>query len=167
MVGLTFSRKNGSSSLWWVNDGRYKRKRKKEESKQCEREGGDTHLSHSCKWTVSSTQRWNLVLVEKALIEESFILRTLSHNFLYVSHLNEISFKRIEWSVIATLLCCCCCWMIEWQTHAVMCHRKQNTHSTLGVGNRAHLTHKHLRELDIVTHHWVFKNKQGKYQRQR
>lgn len=67
MVGLAFSRRNGSSSRWWENDGRFKKRR-------CEREGADTHLLPSSKRTVSSTWRCSLVLVDEALIEGSFIL---------------------------------------------------------------------------------------------
>lgn len=79
MAGLTFGReggkeKKGSSSRWWVNDGRCR----KDESKRCKGEGADTHLFSFSKCTVSSTRCWGSVLVEEALIEESFTLRTLS-----------------------------------------------------------------------------------------
>lgn len=129
MVGSTFSRRNGSSRQRWVNDGRHK---KKEESKQCEREGADTHLSHSSKCTVAETSS---CIDRRELYFKNFIPRRLKWSLKGLNDLSSLLRRSLnDW---VTDRCC------------QVSQKAEYTHSTAGVKNRAQLRLKQPPARDI------------------
>lgn len=157
MVGLAFSRKNGSSSRWWVNDGPYK----KTSQSGVREEGADTHLSHSVFQKMYSKSYTMLGLglgresIDRGeLYSKNFIPQ---NNFLRVSEI-KMTVLNVPWkerpirhrrgSVLPS------------DGETLSCGGKHDSHSSSEVMNGATAAR------DIFTRCWVFKTNR-KYQRQR